>query len=172
MHGTLPRPTEINTRGTNGRGIINIASRESPVHLSARSSNGRIEAILPRDFNGLISLRTTLGAKSLSEQLANGAIIYPNAAGSDSKTITYLIRPKTAEEIAKAAETALGDTKDIRGDVALKQPETAAEGSQQNDDWQDAEPGPDRVTLFTSNGAAHAKFVGEVEKSESWCVIM
>lgn len=169
LNGTLPRPAEFVTNNTNGRGTITIASRDMPINIQSRGTNGRVLVSLPRDFDGLISLRSVNGAKALSEQLSDGAVVYPNEEGGDSKTITYLIRPKKS-----GGETVLGDTKDIRGDVSLKQP--AAEAPVESDEWRTAEPGPDRVFISTTNGGAYAQYVGEVREkpaqAESRCIVM
>lgn len=186
LKGSPPgRSAEVVAKTTNGRMAVAVPSRESAVNVQAKGSNGKITVHVPRDFEGLISLRTTNGTKKISPELQARAVIVPSDSG-DSKTITYRIRredehatgPSAPVERPPAAFDSMTDSgfpKDKKEPLGSTTASTVG-GSTTKDAWMSGEPGPDRVKCETTNGTIRVYYWGEeipeVEESKSSCVLM
>lgn len=161
--GTLPRPAEVIAESTNGRVHVSVPTRQTTLEIRTKTTNGRNVLHVPRDYDGLIALRATNGSKGLSAGLKEHAVIVANEEGSDSKTVTYRVKPA-----ALAAHT---DSKAADGKQSVA--ESSAE-----DAWENAETGPDRAHVSSTNGGVYAYYEGEElegKKSgedESRCVVM
>lgn len=173
LSGNLPRPAEIEVTSTNGRIVLAVPAREVPIRVRTRTTNGSLTVSLPRDFDGLVSLRTTHGSKKLSPGM-EGAVIFPNEPGDDVKTITYRVRPQ-AQDKSKATVDSKDDTTANKEQQEFTRLHKAAAPAPAHDEWDD-DAGPDRAHLSTTNGSVLARYEYEEEekkeKGEGSCRLM
>ncbi|WOO84356.1 uncharacterized protein LOC62_06G007876 [Vanrija pseudolonga] len=96
LRGTVPRPAEVQLETTNGGIKAVLADRDDgqPLLVRATSTNGSINLSIPRDFDGIIALRTSNGSKTLADDVKAKSVIVPNEPGADSKTISYRVKPE------------------------------------------------------------------------------
>ncbi|KAL1406798.1 hypothetical protein Q8F55_006204 [Vanrija albida] len=165
LRGSVPRPAEVVLETTNG-GVKALVDREpgQAVHFKATSTNGSVTVTLPRDFDGVVSLRSTNGAKNLADEIKAKSVIVPNEGG-DSKTISYRVRPDP-EDVGDGASTAWH--------TAASTASTAAASTLKGDDKDEAHAhGPDRADIRTTNGGVRVVYYDpEAHEEESkGCVI-
>lgn len=182
LKGTLDRAAVVDVHTSNGRVDLSVPVREVPISVKARTTNGAATITLPRDFDGLVSLRTTNGGKKLSEGMA-GAVIFPNEEGDDSKTVTYRVRPRKGVERRREERGGEfnqeweGVDKHQRREVEEEefQRKKEREEEREEEEWSDqSNAGPDRAHISSTNGTVKAQYADEQgeEEKEGGCVVM